>query len=85
MDRRRGGLHTGETIFSGKIFCGDCGKFYGPKVWHSNDKYRKVIWQCTHRNGYRYDDTLPPFFLSGTHIEISYFFADFDMDLYAAS
>ena len=49
MERRWGGPHTGETIFSGKIFCGDCGKFYGPKVWHSNDKYRKVIWQCAHK------------------------------------
>ena len=49
MERRRSGPHTGETIFSGKIFCGDCGKFYGPKVWHSNDKYRKVIWQCAHK------------------------------------
>ena len=49
MERRRSGPHTGDTIFSGKIFCGDCGKFYGPKVWHSNDKYRKVIWQCAHK------------------------------------
>ena len=49
MERRRSGPHTGDTIFSGKIFCGDCGKFYGPKVWHSNDKYRRVIWQCAHK------------------------------------
>lgn len=21
----------------------------GPKVWHSNDAYRKVIWQCNHK------------------------------------
>ena len=24
----------------------DCGSVYGSKVWHSNDKYRRVIWQC---------------------------------------
>ena len=23
--------------------------WYGPKVWHSNDAYRKVIWQCNHK------------------------------------
>ncbi len=34
------------TIFSSKIRCGSCGAWYGPKVWHSTDKYRKVIWQC---------------------------------------
>lgn len=37
------------NIFSGKIKCGDCGSWYGSKVWHSNDKYRKVIWQCNHK------------------------------------
>ncbi|WP_278244914.1 zinc ribbon domain-containing protein [Fervidicella metallireducens] len=37
---------TGRNYFSGKIICGDCGSFYGRKVWHSNDKYRKIIWQC---------------------------------------
>lgn len=21
----------------------------GPKVWHSNDTYRKIIWQCNHK------------------------------------
>ena len=35
-----------QGIFTGKVRCGDCGNTYGPKVWHSNDKYRKVIWQC---------------------------------------
>ena len=32
--------------FSGKILCGDCGAVYGSKVWHSKDRYRRVIWQC---------------------------------------
>ena len=36
-------------IFSSKVKCGDCGSWYGPKVWHSNDAYRKVIWQCNHK------------------------------------
>lgn len=38
--------HSSASPFSSKIICGECGGFYGSKVWHSNDKYRKVIWQC---------------------------------------
>lgn len=40
---------SGVSIFSSKIKCGECGSFYGPKVWHSNDKYRRVVWQCNHK------------------------------------
>ena len=36
----------GGHEFCGKIFCGECGSFYGQKTWHSNTKYRRVIWQC---------------------------------------
>ena len=51
--RRSGmdGKYSGSTIFSNKIKCGECGGWYGPVVWHSNDKYRKVVWQC--RNKYK--------------------------------
>lgn len=28
------------------LVCGECGSFYGSKVWHSTSKYRRVIWQC---------------------------------------
>ena len=34
------------SCFSGKIFCSDCGGLFGSKVWHSNTKYRRTIWQC---------------------------------------
>jgi DNA invertase Pin-like site-specific DNA recombinase len=37
------------SIFSSKIKCGDCGGWYGSKVWHSTDQYRKTIWQCNHK------------------------------------
>lgn len=40
------GYKTGGGCFSGKIVCGECGSFYGNKVWHSTSKYRRVIWQC---------------------------------------
>jgi FtsZ-binding cell division protein ZapB len=45
--RGRGGKrHSGVSIFSSKIKCGDCGSWYGAKVWHSNDKYRRTIYRC---------------------------------------
>ncbi len=36
-------------VFSSMIKCGCCGSWYGSKVWHSNDKYRRVVWQCNHK------------------------------------
>ena len=38
--------YSGASIFSNRIICEDCGSYYGPKVWHSTDKYRCIIWQC---------------------------------------
>ena len=43
------GQTSSVSIFSGKIICGDCGGFYGSKVWHSRDKYRRVIWRCNRK------------------------------------
>ena len=43
---KRKARYSGSGIFSTKVICGDCGEFYGSKVWHSNDKYRKRIYQC---------------------------------------
>ncbi|MDE5765526.1 MAG: recombinase family protein [Ruminococcus sp.] len=37
------------NAFSSKIRCGECGSWYGSKVWHSTSKYRRVIWQCNHK------------------------------------
>ena len=41
--------YSGVHVFSGKVYCGECGSLYGSKVWHSNDRYRRVIWQCNHK------------------------------------
>lgn len=41
--------HSGTGIFSSRIICGECGANYGSKVWHSNSKYRRVIYQCNHK------------------------------------
>ena len=45
----KGRQQSGLNCFSSKIVCGICGQFYGSKVWHSNSKYRRVIWQCNHK------------------------------------
>ena len=41
--------HSGVHPFSSKIKCGECGGWYGSKVWHSNSKYRRIVWQCNHK------------------------------------
>lgn len=48
IKRRRGGRsrYSGVSIFSSKIKCGQCGGWYGAKVWHSTDKYRRTIYRC---------------------------------------
>ena len=55
MARRTNGSHrySGVSMFSSKIKCGGCGCWFGSKVWHSTDKYRRVIYQCN--NKYRGD------------------------------
>ncbi|MDD6551015.1 MAG: recombinase family protein [Lachnospiraceae bacterium] len=47
--RKKYGYYSGVYIFSSKIKCAECGKWYGSKVWHSNNKYRKVVWMCNGR------------------------------------
>lgn len=50
IERRRAGKrYSGVTIFSQRIKCGECGYWYGSKVWHSNDKYRRVVYQCNYK------------------------------------
>lgn len=41
-------LHK-SSPFTAKIICGDCGGFYGKKVWHSGTKYRSHIWRCNQK------------------------------------
>jgi len=50
LKRRREARYVGRSgCFSSKIICGECGSYYGRKVWHSTDKYRTVIWRCQHK------------------------------------
>lgn len=56
MKRRKiAGYTSRGSCFSSKIVCGECGAFYGPKVWHSTSKYKRTIWQCNRKfkNGKR--------------------------------
>ena len=51
LEKRRGGgsCYSGVSIFSNKIKCMDCGGWFGSKVWHSTDQYRKVIYRCNRK------------------------------------
>lgn len=45
--------HSGVSIFSSKIRCGDCGAWYGSKRWHSTSlEYNDTVWQCNRRYDY---------------------------------
>ena len=47
--RSQMGKSVRSKLFTGQILCGECGELYGPKVWHSKDEYRRVIWRCNGR------------------------------------
>ena len=51
IERRKksGSRHSGVGIFASRIKCGQCSSWYGAKVWHSNSKYRRTIYQCNHK------------------------------------
>jgi site-specific DNA recombinase len=51
MEWRRSlkGSYSGKSCFASRVVCGDCGAFYGSKVWHSTDEYRRTIWRCNNK------------------------------------
>jgi len=51
--KRRSAIGARKNIhpFASKIRCGVCGGWFGSKVWHSNSKYRRIIWQCNAKYG----------------------------------
>ena len=44
-----GKAYSGTSVFSSRLVCADCGEFFGLKVWHSTDAYRKEIWRCNRK------------------------------------
>lgn len=51
--------YNGTGAFAMKLVCGQCGGFYGAKVWHSNDKYRRVVYRCNHKYDHAVKCTTP--------------------------
>ena len=51
MKRRKdaGGKAQSVSIFSARIVCGDCGGFYGRKIWHSSTKHASWHWHCNNK------------------------------------
>lgn len=48
--RKNGGVQSSSVnLFAGRLICGECGSFYGAKLWHSTDRYRKTVHQCNHK------------------------------------
>lgn len=47
--RTKDSRYSGISIFSNRIKCGCCGAWFGSKVWHSTDKYRRVIYRCNRK------------------------------------
>ena len=47
--RSLNGRYSGRSCFASRVVCGDCGAFYGSKVWHSTDEYRRTIWRCNNK------------------------------------
>lgn len=51
FDRRKqyGNNFSANDILASRLICGQCGNLYGSKVWHSNDKYRRVVYRCNRK------------------------------------
>lgn len=51
IERRTGGKgrYSSSNLIAGRLKCSDCGSWFGAKVWHSNDQYRRVIFRCNHK------------------------------------
>lgn len=51
MDKRRFPDDTlsPSEMFTARIVCGECGGFYEPKILHSTNKYRRIIWKCPNK------------------------------------
>ena len=47
--REQFGSNIRSKLFTSHVVCGECGDYYGPKVWNSNSKYRSVVWRCNGR------------------------------------
>lgn len=50
--QRRSSMRRGlrnSSPFCTKLVCGDCGSFYGHKIFHAKEKHSKDVWYCNRR------------------------------------
>lgn len=69
---------SSTSVFCSTIRCGDCGGWFGRRVQHSNDKYRRVVWQCRQKSRGRKcstpslsEDEIKAMFLSAANTVLS--------------
>jgi len=55
-----GAAYSGNSIFTSKLICGDCGSFYGRKKWHSTSKYSRFIYRCNCKYNKEHDKCQTP-------------------------
>ena len=55
-----GAAYSGNSIFSSKLICGDCGGFYGKKKWHSTSKYSRFVYRCNGKYNKEHDKCQTP-------------------------
>ena len=55
-----GAAYSGNSIFSSKLICGDCGGFYGRKIWHSTSKYSRSVYRCNSKYDKSHDRCQTP-------------------------
>ena len=48
-----------EHCFTAMIYCTHCHAQYGSKIWHSNDKYRALVWQCNQKISHPHPKKMP--------------------------
>lgn len=46
---RLGSKFSSKGPLSSRMVCADCGGFFGPKVWHSTDEHKRIIWRCNNK------------------------------------
>ena len=46
---RHGSKLSGKNVLTAKLVCGDCGGYFGHKVFHGKDRYRTDVWYCNQR------------------------------------
>lgn len=46
---RHGSKLSGKNVLTAKLVCGDCGGYFGHKVFHGKDKFRTDVWYCNQR------------------------------------